>query len=1070
MARRAGVPITVMRADAGAVGQHVRALTNYLLDPDPKNLATLINVEHTAARYLPEYFGAEKAKSPSDARPSNEITARERVLYTTTRNVLTTGLEDQQFEMELIAGLAPGSEDPIEHIVISWPHGHSPTPEQVEDGVDLFLKVLKMERHQVVAALHGDTEHTHLHLAINRVHPIHGERRTFGAGGMFAMDTLHASISVIAHRQGWPIQDNALYEASAVGVIDRRTGIQVLDAALDACCSKGDWAKIKAARRERERDEKLSSASLRFEQRTGLYSLQRIMLEEIWPELAKAADWSDAHRRLAGLGARYEVVAGGAHIVIGDRRCPATWAGSGASRAKMEKRFTGQKFRPSDPGLIVQPFVDREFPTLRAALERERKRQLIREAQRSVTNSTDRAVEAVAAHQAATAAAINRQDWRGRGWELNQARCRASERPRQTRDEIARLRRREIERCRRWRLLLARERLSEDFLDEHDCENVSGILLGPSGTMGRADVLAEPGLEARRAGKSVEYRRDDALLFIDHGDRIDLLAVSNDAALTAAMRLAAAKWDNKVVATGNRATLARLAKIAAEQGIELVNPELQDLIRSHRERLNAERQLDAHSLSNAALPSEFEAPAVSTRDDTPKPSWQIVLFQNYAPEFTDWAQLDADPARREEANALALLITKDRTLAGQLEELLANGIGLAKQLETGAKLAKRSLPRVQTAAGAAAIREASERSDFGANVRGLTKPSDTEAQAEELRRRISMAQAAGATAFRRRMDAIRAAEKPQLVQGVDRSRSRARAVFLADVLRSPTGYEKANRADGTATLVATSSEESAAGAVAFFMHEPDTAATALVRHQQALRRGRASHPELNGVEGAWRTWVWDRRPVPQVLEHPERAPFLLTKPRNGIFGSDSMSLVEQLGADADLILRPDVQARLEAAHWLQEQRRREAMWDAADPRQRAAEPAQKSPVETQVSERRMQAREPTPATGNDPLLALALLQARLGSIRKAPKRPFLLNALVTANDDGASAPALQVIAKALRATDGYGEMIKRQPFAIEKLVHDLSGAPGEGMILVPREQKAKAAFWRQAHGQRSRRG
>ena len=44
-------------------------------------------------------------------------------------------------------------------------------PEQVEELLDVFLEQLGLEKHQVVAALHQDTDNIHLHIAINKVSP-----------------------------------------------------------------------------------------------------------------------------------------------------------------------------------------------------------------------------------------------------------------------------------------------------------------------------------------------------------------------------------------------------------------------------------------------------------------------------------------------------------------------------------------------------------------------------------------------------------------------------------------------------------------------------------------------------------------------------------------------------------------------------------------------------------------------------------------------------------------------------------------------------------------------------------
>lgn len=57
------------------------------------------------------------------------------------------------------------------HLVVSFPEGERPTPEQIEDIEDRLCIALGFEEHQRVSAVHQNTDNWHLHVAINKVHP-----------------------------------------------------------------------------------------------------------------------------------------------------------------------------------------------------------------------------------------------------------------------------------------------------------------------------------------------------------------------------------------------------------------------------------------------------------------------------------------------------------------------------------------------------------------------------------------------------------------------------------------------------------------------------------------------------------------------------------------------------------------------------------------------------------------------------------------------------------------------------------------------------------------------------------
>jgi hypothetical protein len=57
------------------------------------------------------------------------------------------------------------------HLVISFPEGERPEPGQLRDIEDELCAAIGLASHQRLSAIHTDTAHLHIHVAINQVHP-----------------------------------------------------------------------------------------------------------------------------------------------------------------------------------------------------------------------------------------------------------------------------------------------------------------------------------------------------------------------------------------------------------------------------------------------------------------------------------------------------------------------------------------------------------------------------------------------------------------------------------------------------------------------------------------------------------------------------------------------------------------------------------------------------------------------------------------------------------------------------------------------------------------------------------
>lgn len=115
-------------------------------------------------------------------------------------------------EMQSVAAQNSRCKDPVMHVVLTWQEGEKPTAKQWKESVRHALSSLNdrngngISDHQFMAVAHDDTDHFHVHVMVNRVHP-----ETYKAN---APEWLHKSLDKacreIEAAQGWA-ESNGLY-------------------------------------------------------------------------------------------------------------------------------------------------------------------------------------------------------------------------------------------------------------------------------------------------------------------------------------------------------------------------------------------------------------------------------------------------------------------------------------------------------------------------------------------------------------------------------------------------------------------------------------------------------------------------------------------------------------------------------------------------------------------------------------------------------------------------------------------------------------------------------------------
>ena len=251
---------------------------------------------------------------------SPEITnSHEKCIYSNARGFLSNDHATQKAEMLALAQEAVRSKDTINHYVLSWKENEQPTPQQIEEAIDIFAKELGVEGHQIIYGLHNDTDNVHCHIMINRVHPVTLKCVEINRG--FDILAAHKAVARIEKKQGWQREEKGTYE-----VLENDQLVRA----------------IKDPDKLQEPNQRVKDV----ENRAGEKSAQRIAIEEATPILKNATSWQQLHDDLAKLGMRYEKVGSGAKIYVDDIALKAGDVYRPASLPKLQKKLG--VFEPSN--------------------------------------------------------------------------------------------------------------------------------------------------------------------------------------------------------------------------------------------------------------------------------------------------------------------------------------------------------------------------------------------------------------------------------------------------------------------------------------------------------------------------------------------------------------------------------------------------------------------------------------------------------------------------------------------------------------------------------------------------
>lgn len=571
--------------------------------------------------------------------------ATEKCVYHGARGFITAERSMQLGEMIALSEDATRSKNTVEHFVLSLREGEKPTPEQVEEMITIWLRELGLSDCQIIYGLHEDTDNYHLHIAVNRMHPerlecikINGgfsreaEHRAIAliehAQGWKSEKNARYTVlpdGTLAYRgengeavpdAGWSADlalrrrqtddrkelrrrhERERRELEAVeatkaqrqAALDELRTRQLAEQLAQKTQQKAERVALRSAlpaSRARE-NVAISQRAIDIETRTGVQSAERTAKEVAGPILRSASSWAQLHAELAAVGCRFEREGSGALIWVGDTPVKASQACRKSSLPKLEKRLGA--YEPAPEGMVIsereleplKPDAPRmsDYMRERRQYERERKQETaaLRERHRLEQEAAWSRYEArrdalLAGHAGRNRyalGAVARAEWLAERDELIQRQS----------GERHRLRKRlpAFPGVEDWY-----RRLDEPGLAELWRHRNSGQAL----LVGDADTPALPPRDIRAfvaevRGRQVVFRRPDDTgpAFVDCGRRIDVTASNDRDAARAALQLAKAKW-GRVTVSGPPEYQQMMLELAAEMGVQIANPELQ-------ERLNVE--------------------------------------------------------------------------------------------------------------------------------------------------------------------------------------------------------------------------------------------------------------------------------------------------------------------------------------------------------------------------------------------------------------------------------------------------------------------------------------------------
>lgn len=509
----------------------------------------------------------------------------EKTIYTNTMNLCfedgkTLSADEAAREMGYNARLNIRVKDPIYHAVLSFREGEVPTFGQVDEAVRIYLGELGMEHCHVYYGLHANTKNMHVHVCVSRVDP-DTQRAVTPASG-FTYKANERAARKIELVQGWEIETSG----HLCGVVD---GI-VVD-----CADRNDEKAVCWKAKD-------------FENYAAEKSAVRIAREELAGILfdEKIKDWCGLHEALAAHGARLEKKGSGAVLFVGEIPVKLSSVSQKLSFGKLvkrlgafEERCTGVEVADVSPRPMRNTSGINEYIAARREFYA-KKRQAVEEIKR--LRAEERAKLVTRQKEEVRALYGPRGTWRGKGDQLNALRSvlaltHAYEK--KALREYFKKAQRELPgrfpSYKEWEMGRGRERTADLWRYRASME---GALSGDRFVAPRQTrTVFSYGTSYDGREKALRYFKGDSLAFVDKGKRIDVFKWEDDKVIKDVLMMAQEKWGG-VTLHGSGQYISRCLEIAAENGINVRNPELKEELAKIKTEKEARRQWYEKSCKN----------------------------------------------------------------------------------------------------------------------------------------------------------------------------------------------------------------------------------------------------------------------------------------------------------------------------------------------------------------------------------------------------------------------------------------------------------------------------------------
>lgn len=551
-------------------------------------------------------------------------------------------LKTAPHEMRAVAARNTRQKDPVYHYILSWPEGERPAPEDIFAAARHSLKALGMQDHQYIVAIHANTDNLHAHIEVNRIHP-----KTFRAARLeWAHATLHKAARESELTFGWQ-HDNGIYEVVDVnGTKHIVRSTETLDPNLAP--ARGAANRFETWSGEQSLETWCKGAPAE--------ELKTVL------KAAKTSNWQDVHRVLARHGLELRDSGGGGMKVYdvseeqpGKAGKPLAVSASKAfrflKRGELEQRLGPFEAKAADLDL------DEPQRTYKRDPQKRLDRRLARKAQRDALHDRYKA----AMNEVRVRREIASQELAKRFGGDDQARLKAlDDQYRQQRAAIrgntalAPAQKQQAYMLAKLTMTKAREQLKQQIAVERAArrallpavpawrewveqqaqlgdESAISALRGLIYQEKREGKKAEAVVEGENAILPASYQDTDPYVraiqnivwkvarngrvtytfkngeagFVDEGAKLTFGRKEvSDEALMVSLRYAADKWGGELhLSGGDAAFKARVARMAVEIGVDLKNPELQELQRQIRSEFEHARQAQP-----AAVPGKGKKP------------------------------------------------------------------------------------------------------------------------------------------------------------------------------------------------------------------------------------------------------------------------------------------------------------------------------------------------------------------------------------------------------------------------------------------------------------------------------